>query len=492
MKTLIIFLLTTAVVFGAGAALILTFTTWQVEDPGDDPAEIAAATIQSQGNPDYAVATFEHGEIASFEAHGGQYDADTSFRVGSLSKTLTATVAARLIDRGELDLDKPVVDYLPWFRLASGGDQITVRHLLQQTSGLPTSAGIIDLTRPETTLEQRVRELSKVEPQTAPGETFHYSNKNYAVLGLIIEEVTGNSYATALEDEVLRPLDMRGTTTDPEDAHGRDVSSGELALFGGSVPADTEHFPGALPDGYLISTARDLATFADAFATGSHDGQRFLSDRILQEIRTPPGDVAEDPYYGTTYGLGWRVESFGDQKAYWHEGELDNAHANLGVLPESRTGLIVLSAHNGQMFSGDAPFDNGMRALAGERTDGRPDDGGYRSYALTITAVAAVVIATMVVDIRRWPRIGGANRRRRLLRSALPRLLAAAAVWIATFFGLGLMQGLSGPLPVSVAWAGAPDLTVIMIGIVGYLVVSAVAISIIGGRRSVARPAAAR
>jgi len=472
MKTLIIFLLTAAVVFGAGAALIMTVTTWRVDEPANDPVEIAAATVESQGNPDYAIAAFDQGRITSFRAHGGQYDPDTPFRIGSLSKTLTATVVARLVDRGELELDRPAVDYLPRFRLASGGDEITVRHLLNQTSGLPTSAGIADLNRPDTTLEQRVRNLRGVEPAGEPGDAFRYSNANYAVLGLIIEHVTGDSYATALRDEVLRPLGMRGTFTDPSGARGRDVSSGQLAMFGASVPADLEHFPGALSDGYLISSARDLAVFADAFATGSHDGRRFLSDRVLHEMRTPPRGVAEDPYYETTYGLGWRTEAFGDERAYWHEGELSNAHADLGVVPESRVGLVVLTAQNGQLFSGDAPFFNGMRALTGSRTEnGRPDDGGYRAHALTMTAAAAVVIACMVLDVRRWPRIR--SRGRRILRSALPRLFAAAAIWIATFLGLGMMQGLSGPLPVSVAWAGAPDLAVIVFAVVGYLILSA-------------------
>ena len=100
----------------------------------------------------------------------------------------------QLVEAGKMQLDVPVQRYLPWFRVAdpAASARITVRNLLNQTSGISTATGVAFLTETPGTLEQQVRNLSKVALTQPVGKTFQYSNSNYATLGLIIEKSLGN------------------------------------------------------------------------------------------------------------------------------------------------------------------------------------------------------------------------------------------------------------------------------------------------------------
>lgn len=436
--------------------------------PGDRAVGVTQASLQAQGNPTSVVVQFHEGQVAADSA-----EADAPMRIGSISKVITATMAVRLVDRGQLDLDTPVVELVPWLRTADGRqDEITVRHLLNQTSGLPTWAGQVDLTEPETTVVDRVRQLAEVSLDSEPGTTFHYSNKNFALLHLVIEAATGTSYGDVLRTEVVEPLGLTETTADPGTVSGEvDLDRGEIPLFGAHLPYRVPHFPGAVADGYLVSTASDLAVLFDAVASDQGRGTSFLSERTRTAMLTPPADVAPDPYYGTTYGLGIRISPDG---AVWHEGELSNVQADVGIVPTSRDGLIVITQHHGHLFAGDAPFLAGMAALVGDRAE--VDDGGYRSVALWMVAVAALTLGLIAADLTRWRTLRSRGPARRLLASTVPRLALAAALTVGTFLGVGAMLGLPGPAPFGLVWSAAPDLTAIVLGSSLYLVVSAVAV----------------
>lgn len=262
----------------------------------------------------------------------------------------------------------------------------------------------------------RVDDLADVELVSEPGTTFHYCNKNFAVLALVIETVTGAPYSDALTEEVIDPLGLEHTFVEPPSV--RDVTAGHLAMFGAQLPASTPFYPAALADGYVISSASDLAVFADALATGTSQNGRYLSAAVLEQMHTPPRDVAEDPDYGSAYGLGLRLLDVNGEQVLWHEGELATAHANMGILPQSRTGLIVLTTQNGQLYSGDAPFLTGIERLAGA-TESTVEDGGFRAVALMMTVIASLTIAAIIVDVLRWPRILQRTRSRRLARNVL-------------------------------------------------------------------------
>ncbi|TCC43943.1 class A beta-lactamase-related serine hydrolase [Kribbella capetownensis] len=207
-------------------------------------------------------------------------DPTGSFRIGSVTKTFTATVVLQLIGEGALGLEDKVDRWLPG--VVPAGDAITLRQLLNHTTGLynytddlPEAAGIV---RDRFLHWEPMRAVSMAtghEPSFEPGARRSYSNTNYILLALIIEAATSKPYATELEDRILSPLDLRQTFLPGDDAtlpephaHGYMSTDGELVDMtelntsqawsaGGIVSTATElnHFYAALLNGELLRPA---------------------------------------------------------------------------------------------------------------------------------------------------------------------------------------------------------------------------------------------
>ncbi|HWN29187.1 MAG TPA: serine hydrolase domain-containing protein, partial [Actinomycetospora sp.] len=185
-----------------------------------DPAALdryLAGARAATGLPGMAVAV-THGpdvvHLAGFgtDGNGGPVTPSTRFRIASLSKSFTAAAVLRLAEARRIALDAPVRRYLPGFATADAdaSARITVRHLLNQTSGI-ADTGFPSITADEQDLERRVASLRSARPVSEPGTEFHYSDPNYQVLARVIEVVTGEPWAQYLAREVFAPLGMTRT-----------------------------------------------------------------------------------------------------------------------------------------------------------------------------------------------------------------------------------------------------------------------------------------
>ncbi|MGX7827236.1 serine hydrolase domain-containing protein [Actinokineospora sp. 24-640] len=211
---------------------------------------------------------------------------DGRFRVGSVTKTFTATVVLQLVAEGRVALDEPVASYLPG--LLPDGDRVTVRMLLQHTSGLYDYTSAIGLD-PENFPKIRFREFAPrelVAVATArplefePGARHSYSNTNYVVAGLLIEKVTGQSYDRAVERRVLRPLGMRETRMGGRTPHGPHAH-GYMSIGDRPVDVTAMNSSMAWAAGAMISTTADLDRFYAALLSG-----RVLAPAQLAEMTT--------------------------------------------------------------------------------------------------------------------------------------------------------------------------------------------------------------
>src|SRR5215207_9129480 len=176
----------------------------------------------------------------------------TPFIIGSLSKSFTALAVMQLVEEGKVELDAPVQRYLPWFRVAdeAASAQITPRHLLYHTSGLPEAAGMEHAFSEDTrldALEQRVHALRSVQLNRPVGASYEYSNAGYITLGLLIQEVSGQPYEAYMRAHLYSPLDMQHTYTDWTEARAHGVASGYRYWFGvpmaGEVPVSRANLP---------------------------------------------------------------------------------------------------------------------------------------------------------------------------------------------------------------------------------------------------------
>jgi D-alanyl-D-alanine carboxypeptidase len=258
----------------------------------------------------------ELGTTRSVPIHG-------RFRIGSITKTFVATVVLQLVGEGWLGLDDPVEKWLPG--VVPDGDRITVRHLLNHTSGLFDYRLTLDLPPSQEFLDNRWRTWTATEqieravahPPTfeTPGSAFAYSNTNYLVLGQIIEKVTGRSYGKEIERRIIRPLRLHQTTlpgTAPWIRGPHPHGYAPVEDDGGIRIVDfTEMNPSLFgAGGEMISSVRDLQHFFGALLRG-----RLLRDHLLDEMKSPgvPGGR-----YGL--GLAWRNTSCG-VRIYGNDGD---------------------------------------------------------------------------------------------------------------------------------------------------------------------------
>lgn len=181
----------------------------------------------------------------------------TPFKLGSVSKSITAVAVAELVEEGKVSFDAPARRYLPWFRVGASGasDRITVRELLTHTSGLPTSAGrrnFADRDASEGALERAVRELSSVRLGHDPGTHFQYSNANYQTLGAIVEAASGLRFSRFVTERIFRPLGMSKSFAGAAAAIPQGAAIGSRYWFGFNVTAPGVPSPRSLePAGEL-------------------------------------------------------------------------------------------------------------------------------------------------------------------------------------------------------------------------------------------------
>jgi CubicO group peptidase (beta-lactamase class C family) len=132
---------------------------------------------------------------------GTEMTSQTPVVLGSTSKSFTALAIMQLVEQEKINLEDPVQSYIPWFQIADKEEskKITIQHLLNQTSGLSTYDGQVAISQGDQTLEKHIQSLVNTELKHPVGDQYEYSNLNYSILGLVIEEVTNKSYKDYIE-----------------------------------------------------------------------------------------------------------------------------------------------------------------------------------------------------------------------------------------------------------------------------------------------------
>lgn len=389
----------------------------------------------------------------------------TPFALGSTTKSFTALAVMQLVEAGKIEMDAPVQRYLPWFRVADSeaSAQITVRHLLNQTSGLSTLAGTVCLAdaddRPAAA-ERQARALASLKLSQAVGAAFQYCNLNYNVLGLVIEAASGQSYAEYVQQHILAPLDMRRTCTSQTAAKADGLATGHRYWFGAPVAATDMPFPSsALAAGGLVSTSEDLARYLIAHLNGGRCGDvQILSNAGMDEMHRGVAAQRVGGAVVAAYGMGWFVNQVGGTTLVSHGGNVPNFSSFLGLLPEQQKGVVLLvNADHGLPFILMEVGEGLAAVLAGQPPP--PIRLGFipwimRALPLLPLLQIAGVIATLR-RLRRWradPSLrpgGGRLWGQHLLLPLIPNLSLAAV--LAYFYSSGLLRYLHLYMP-DLAW----------------------------------------
>ncbi|MFF8906040.1 serine hydrolase domain-containing protein [Streptomyces olivaceoviridis] len=275
-----------------------------------------------------------HGARTSVDGHGP--DETVQYRIGSITKTFTAVLVMRLRDEGVLDLGDPLEKHLP----GTGAGESTIAELLAHTAGLAAESPAPWWERTPGSLRPALSDVLGEQPLLHPvGRRHHYSNPGYTVLGALVEELRGAPWEEVLRAEILEPLGLHRTSTQPEHPHagGWAVHPWADAM----LPEPTEDLGLMAPAGQLWSTTGDLARFAAFLASGD---ERVLSAESVREMRTPAAPAeAADVVDGDTYGLGMQIQCRDGRLLVGHSGSLPGFLANLTISVEDDVAAVVLA-----------------------------------------------------------------------------------------------------------------------------------------------------
>lgn len=393
--------------------------------------DFVQAQMRKQRIPGLAVAIVRNDRVSFIAGYGAARDGEpvtptTQFRVASLSKSFTAVAVLQLVESGKVLLDAPVSRYVPEFVGSSqsavpGG--ITVRQLLNHTSGLADTGFVAGLVRQETTLSERAANLRSARAVDAPGAAFHYFDPNYQLLARLVEVVSGQAFDGYLQERIFTPLAMRdsvsGITSDAGQQRARHLSQGSLRVYGVSVERpELSGFLGG--SGGVISTAQDMALFLmTQMPRSRYAGHALLGADSVDLMHSPPPGIVSH------YGMGWAASDTEGLKVIEHNGVLSTFYAEMVLLPETGHGFVILVNEYGLAASMSAfpVLKNGLIALL----SGRPVKRGAMS--LPVLGIALASASALITGLAVWSLFGLRRWAARAIRAplwhALPGVLWA-------------------------------------------------------------------
>lgn len=266
---------------------------------------------------------------------------DTKFRIASVSKPFTAVAVLKLAEQGKLSLDDKLEKFLPGF---PGGDKITLHMMLTHTSGIMRAHDFDVATEMTMTAEKAVEILRKKPLEFEPGTRDGYSNTAFLLLSIIIEKVSGESFAQFMTKNVFQPAGLTDTFVyDPQMILARKARHYRPTEPGLNAPVENEWwFNYAMFQGHgnLISTAGDLEKFARAFR-----GTALLSEEWKAKMFTNHGEKV-----GMKMGYGVGIAPQFDRESFHHSGRFNGATSTWTVFPRDKAVIILLSNNGSETF----------------------------------------------------------------------------------------------------------------------------------------------
>lgn len=322
---------------------------------------------------------------------------NTLFAIGSVTKSFTALDIAQLVDAGKLDLDAPVITYLPDFKLSDpdATRQVTLRNFLSHTSGLPGvdawyTTGVKDR-------KQIIDDMASTKLTAAPGKVWQYSNEGFVLPAYVLEQITGQSWEDYTKQHIFQPLGMTSANFNVEvSQQSPDYASPHaLDVLKGMQPIP--FFPNAKmepvgPAGSINASVADMSKYiafqlgdGTVSSVGVTESTRLVSKEMLDTTHTrqiliggpastsgQPDVQASGQQTQTTspssgvrlptnlgYGLGWLTEDYQGYKVVAHNGAIDGFYCYVTLVPSAGDGVVVLT--DASVFNGNSLFVEAAR-----------------------------------------------------------------------------------------------------------------------------------
>jgi CubicO group peptidase (beta-lactamase class C family) len=256
--------------------------------------------------------------------------ADSLYQIGSITKQFTAAAILRLVEQGKLTVDDPARRYLP--ELDTRFDAITIRHLLNHTSGVRDYNSQLESAWEPKTQQEIFALITNGPPYFPAGSQFLYSNSGYFLLGMIIERVSARTYEQFVAENFFAPLGLAGTSYCGASAPSPD---GYFLLPNSSVtPIESAHMSLVYAAGAICSTAIDLARWNEALVSGRAVSPESYARMVNETVVMIPG---------LRYGFGLMVDRLDGRRRIWHDGSILGFMSYAAWFPDEDLTVVVLT-----------------------------------------------------------------------------------------------------------------------------------------------------
>lgn len=393
--------------------------------------QYVADYIDKNGLPGASIVIVKEGEVVHENGYGHDSDGQpvtekTLMKIASASKPFTAFSVLQLVDEGKIKLDDPVKIHLKKLFLDDPRlEEITIRHVLSQTSGIPNPTII----PPADTLSEQIENLHSWKLRSEPGEKYFYSNANYWILARVVEKVSGMEFSDYLKQAVFAPLGMDDTfnvikSTDAADG----LAKGYVTAYGTAIPwSPLEQMNSG--SGGIVTTASDMGKWLSLHTNEGQNasGQQLLSKALLEESYSPQTGSEK-------YGLGWSLSSSDIKPArISHSGALTNYQAQQDIVPSSGYAVAVLLNSFTPTFEHAYEISSGIIQI----TEGEEPEIGASVPTMIdlslgfITFVYAALGIRGIIRSKKWAEKRKHQKAWRYYLRLIPQLLAVIGIgWL--------------------------------------------------------------
>ena len=284
---------------------------------------------------------------------------NTQFAIGSSSKAFTATTVCKLAEDGKIDLDEPLITYLPDFKLYDeyATEKMTARDLLCHRSGLPRH-DLVWYASPKSRKEI-FQSLSLLEPTTSFRGLWQYQNLMFMTAGYLVEEVSGKTWEDYTQEHIFDPLGMKTANFSVDNMQKQAEYSLPYSYdwkSGKTEKMDFRNIDAIGPAGSINASVEEMSHWVIMqLAKGKYGDEQIIGESYLQQTHTPhmviPGGVSDEVFY-RSYGLGWMITSYRNHLRVYHGGNIDGFSADVTLFPRDSIGVVVLVNQNGSPLTG--------------------------------------------------------------------------------------------------------------------------------------------
>ena len=278
---------------------------------------------------------------------------DTIFAIGSSSKAFTVFALGKLVNEGKVEWDKPVRNYIPWFRLydQSAGERLLVRDLVMHDSGLPRH-DLVWYNNQNVTREELVRRLAYLPPSADFRQKWQYNNLMYLTAGYLVETLTGQKWEDAVRSLVFEPLGMKRSNFSVRDSQkDADFALPYLSEEKGFKKIPFRDISIIGPAGSINSSVNEMANWALVHLNnGKFGASQLVQTATVADMHamhmTMGVESSEPEIQAAAYGMGWFTDVYRGHRRFHHGGNIDGFTALVAALPDDGLAFVVLSNMN--------------------------------------------------------------------------------------------------------------------------------------------------